>query len=90
MTQNHRILLLCEFRISDWSDEKVDSPSMLKLIYHGRFLHQSVTLNALQLPQGKITVMHLVARENLPQPNASGKMVFIFNLVIRRDYVIFG
>lgn len=28
---------------------------------------------ALSLPLGKTTVMHLVARENLPEPNSQGK-----------------
>ncbi|CAB3403290.1 unnamed protein product [Caenorhabditis bovis] len=55
----------------DWADDKVESASMLKLIYHGRFLHGSVTLHALQLQAGKTTVMHLVTRENLPEPNSS-------------------
>ncbi|KHJ96627.1 hypothetical protein OESDEN_03406 [Oesophagostomum dentatum] len=63
----------------EWADEKVDSASMLKLIYHGRFLHGSVTLNALNLPQGKTTVMHLVTRENLPEPNSNG-MLILFEL----------
>ncbi|CAD6185677.1 unnamed protein product [Caenorhabditis auriculariae] len=56
---------------SEWEADKVESASMLKLIYHGRFLHGSVTLHALQLTPGKITVMHLVTRENLPEPNSS-------------------
>lgn len=30
------------------------------------------TISALQLPLGKTTVMHLVARENLPEPNNQG------------------
>ena len=30
---------------------------------------------ALHLPLGKTTVMHLVARENLPEPNNQGKPV---------------
>uniref|UniRef100_A0AC35FM03 Ubiquitin-like domain-containing protein n=1 Tax=Panagrolaimus sp. PS1159 TaxID=55785 RepID=A0AC35FM03_9BILA len=55
----------------DWEEEQVASASLLKLIYHGRFLHGSVTLNALSLPVGKTTVMHLVTRENLPEPNSS-------------------
>lgn len=55
----------------DWKDETVANASMLKLIYHGRFLHGSVTLNALSLPGGKVTVMHLVTRENLPEPNSN-------------------
>ncbi|VDM59256.1 unnamed protein product [Angiostrongylus costaricensis] len=58
----------------EWADEKVESASMLKLIYHGRFLHGSVTLNALNLPQGKTTVMHLVTRENLPEPNSNDSL----------------
>jgi len=32
-----------------------------------------ILLSALQLPLGKTTVMHLVARENLPEPNNQGK-----------------
>uniref|UniRef100_A0A1I7XSG8 26S proteasome regulatory subunit 8 n=1 Tax=Heterorhabditis bacteriophora TaxID=37862 RepID=A0A1I7XSG8_HETBA len=59
---------------SEWEAEKVDSATMLKLIYHGRFLHGSVTLNALNLPQGKTTVMHLVTRENLPEPNSNDSL----------------
>jgi len=50
----------------------VQSSTLLKLIYHGRFLHGSVTLSALSLPTGKTTVMHLVTRENLPEPNSNG------------------
>ncbi len=56
---------------------------MLRLIYQGRFLHGNVTLGALRLQHGKefvfrnfflifclgkTTVMHLVQRENLPEP----------------------
>uniref|UniRef100_A0A915BXW0 AAA+ ATPase domain-containing protein n=1 Tax=Parascaris univalens TaxID=6257 RepID=A0A915BXW0_PARUN len=54
----------------EWEEERVGSSSLLKLIYHGRFLHGSVTLSALSLPAGKTTVMHLVTRENLPEPNS--------------------
>ncbi|KAF1761461.1 hypothetical protein GCK72_009717 [Caenorhabditis remanei] len=57
----------------EWYEDKVQSAQMLKLIYHGRFLHGSVTLHALQLMPGKTTVMHLVTRENLPEPNSSGQ-----------------
>ncbi len=78
----------------EWEDEVVESSNILKLIYHGRFLHGNVTLlglfsalslvtalslcsgivsvSALTLPLGKTTVMHLVARENLPEPNSQG------------------
>ncbi|CAM1315979.1 UBL3 (predicted) [Pycnogonum litorale] len=53
----------------DWTEEAVSKPEILRLIYQGRFLHGNVTLGALQLPLGKTTVMHLVPRENLPEPN---------------------
>lgn len=60
----------------EWVEERVASASLLKLIYHGRFLHGSVTLSALSLPgSGKTTVMHLVTRENLPEPNSSGSFL---------------
>ena len=35
---------------------------------------------ALQLPAGKMTVMHLVSRENLPEPNNQGKLCLIHYL----------
>ncbi|KAL6060866.1 hypothetical protein STEG23_006425 [Scotinomys teguina] len=54
----------------DWEEEQVSSPNILRLIYQGRFLHGNVTLGALKLPFGKTTVMHLVARETLPEPNS--------------------
>ncbi|XP_075957657.1 ubiquitin-like protein 3a isoform X1 [Anarhichas minor] len=54
----------------DWEEEQVSSPNILRLIYQGRFLHGNVTLGALKLPLGKTTVMHLVARETLPEPNS--------------------
>ncbi|XP_067948251.1 ubiquitin-like protein 3 [Watersipora subatra] len=53
----------------DWVDEERPECNILRLIYQGRFLHGNVTLGALQLTPGKTTVMHLVARENLPEPN---------------------
>uniref|UniRef100_A0A8C6CBP1 Ubiquitin-like protein 3 n=1 Tax=Monodon monoceros TaxID=40151 RepID=A0A8C6CBP1_MONMO len=57
----------------DWEEEQVSSPNILRLIYQGRFLHGNVTLGALKLPFGKTTVMHLVARETLPEPNSQGE-----------------
>ncbi|ESP02182.1 hypothetical protein LOTGIDRAFT_230575 [Lottia gigantea] len=59
---------------SEWNDEQLPSSNILRLIYQGRFLHGNVTLAALQLPTGKTTVMHLVARENLPEPNNQGQL----------------
>uniref|UniRef100_A0A8C4SKJ5 Ubiquitin-like protein 3 n=1 Tax=Erpetoichthys calabaricus TaxID=27687 RepID=A0A8C4SKJ5_ERPCA len=59
----------------DWEDEQVSSPNILRLIYQGRFLHGNVTLGALKLPPRRTTVMHLVARENLPEPNSHGTLL---------------
>ncbi|CAL4115509.1 unnamed protein product [Meganyctiphanes norvegica] len=56
--------------IHEWSDESVSKAEILRLIYQGRFLHGNVTLGALGLPAGKTCVMHLVPRENLPEPNS--------------------
>lgn len=59
---------------TEWSEEQLPGSNILRLIYQGRFLHGNVTLGALQLPVGKTTVMHLVARENLPEPNNQGQL----------------
>lgn len=56
----------------DWAAEAVPKAEVLRLIYQGRFLHCNVTLGALVLPLGKTTVMHLVPRDNLPEPNSQG------------------
>ncbi|KAG7173187.1 Ubiquitin-like protein 3-like [Homarus americanus] len=56
----------------EWADESVSKAEILRLIYQGRFLHGNVTLGALGLPAGKTCVMHLVPRENLPEPNSQG------------------
>ena len=61
------------FVFADWAEEAVAKAEILRLIYQGRFLHSNVTLGALGLPFGKTTVMHLVPRENLPEPNSQGK-----------------
>lgn len=58
----------------DWADEQYPTTNILRLIYQGRFLHGSVTLAGLQLPTGKTTVMHMVARETLPEPNSQSQM----------------
>lgn len=65
----HFFLLL----LLDWESEAVAKAEILRLIYQGRFLHCNVTLGALGLPLGKTTVMHLVPRDNLPEPNSQGK-----------------
>lgn len=57
----------------DWKAEAVSSHNVLKLIYQGRFLHGNVTLGALHLSLGKRVVMHLVVRENLPEPPSQGQ-----------------
>lgn len=56
----------------EWAEEGVSKAEILRLIYQGRFLHGNVTLGALGLPTGKTCVMHLVPRENLPEPNSQG------------------
>lgn len=63
-------------RFAEWADEQIPATNILRLIYQGRFLHGNVTLAALQLPPGKTTVMHLVARENLPELNNQGRRNF--------------
>lgn len=70
--ENQNLLKLTQFKL-DWSQEAVSKAEILRLIYQGRFLHSNVTLGALGLPFGKTTVMHLVPRENLPEPNSHGE-----------------
>ena len=41
------------------------------------FLTPSLSLTALNLETGKRSVMHLVARENLPEPATQGRDVFV-------------
>jgi len=37
---------------------------------------------ALKLPPGRTTVMHLVARETLPEPNSHGEeLLFVFFII---------
>lgn len=64
---------IANFLLADWESEAVAKAEILRLIYQGRFLHCNVTLGALGLPLGKTTVMHLVPRDNLPEPNSQGK-----------------
>lgn len=66
--------IICFLFILDWSQEAVSKAEILRLIYQGRFLHCNVTLGALGLPLGKTTVMHLVPRDSLPEPNSQGKL----------------
>lgn len=58
----------------EWQNEEMPVVNILRLIYQGRFLHDNVTLGGLRLPTGKTTVMHLVAREHLPEPNSQSEM----------------
>jgi hypothetical protein len=64
--------VICVILVAGWAEEAVAKAEILRLIYQGRFLHSNVTLGALGLPFGKTTVMHLVPRENLPEPNSQG------------------
>lgn len=78
--------IIRQFLFTDWSQEAVSKAEILRLIYQGRFLHSNVTLGALGLPFGKTTVMHLVPRENLPEPNSQG--LFFMNYECILIYVI--
>ncbi|XP_063831754.1 uncharacterized protein LOC135080961 [Ostrinia nubilalis] len=69
---------------ADWASECVSRAEILRLIYQGRFLHSSVTLGALGLPLGRTTVMHLVPREHLPEPNSHGESLMTSLLAILR------
>ncbi len=66
--QNNDFFFLLIFHLAWKNEQRVDRYEVLRLIYQGRFLHGNVTLGALRLQQGKTTVMHLVPRENLPEP----------------------
>lgn len=69
----NKYIVLTELLCVDWAEEAVEKAEILRLIYQGRFLHSNVTLGALGLPFGRTTVMHLVPRENLPEPNSQGE-----------------
>lgn len=72
-SHNSNFVVALVFVFADWEREAVSKAEILRLIYQGRFLHCNVTLGALGLPLGKTTVMHLVPRDNLPEPNSQGK-----------------
>ena len=44
MNAKHLCYGICFVFILDWKDEAVSSHNILKLIYHGRFLHGNVSL----------------------------------------------
>ena len=75
MIESEHFFYINDSSIIDWESEAVDKAEILRLIYQGRFLHCNVTLGALGLPLGKTTVMHLVPRDNLPEPNSQGKQI---------------
>ncbi|ODM91904.1 Ubiquitin-like protein 3 [Orchesella cincta] len=72
MNEASQLSLNHKYCVGKWVEEAVSKAEILRLIYQGRFLHSNVTLGALGLPLGKTTVMHLVPRENLPEPNSQG------------------
>lgn len=53
----------------EWTANKVERPEVLRLIYQGRFLHENISLNSLNIQPGRTCVMHLVPREKIPEPN---------------------
>jgi hypothetical protein len=72
----------------EWNEEGVSRAEILRLIYQGRFLHGNVTLGALGLPPGRTSVMHLVPRETLPEPNSQGKLSVELKLLVPFPYYI--
>lgn len=72
----------------EWNEEGVSRAEILRLIYQGRFLHGNVTLGALGLPPGRTSVMHLVPRETLPEPNSQGKLSVELILLVPFLYYI--
>jgi hypothetical protein len=59
---------------SVWSEAAVQKPErheVIRLIYRGRFLHQSTTLSSLSLPLGKTTVMHMIVRDRIPEEQST-------------------
>ena len=72
----------------EWNEEGVSRAEILRLIYQGRFLHGNVTLGALGLPPGRTSVMHLVPRETLPEPNSQGKLSVELKLLVPFLYYI--
>lgn len=77
------------FFFADWESEAVPKAETLRLIYQGRFLHCNVTLGALGLQTGKTTVMHLVPRDNLPEPNSQGKTQLIRLKGVQKAFQLF-
>lgn len=71
---SHPHFLFFFFFFPEWNEEAVSRAEILRLIYQGRFLHGNVTLGALGLPLGRTSVMHLVPRETLPEPNSQGAL----------------
>ena len=74
----------------EWDNEAVSKPDILRLIYQGRFLHSNVTLVGLGLPFGKTTVMHLIPRETLPEPNSQGSISVILLNNLFNCYLTFA
>lgn len=54
---------------TEWEASKINKAQVLRLIYQGRFLHENVTLNSLNIQAGRTCVMHLVPREKIPEPS---------------------
>nr|XP_018670446.1 ubiquitin-like protein 3 isoform X2 [Ciona intestinalis] len=62
----------------EWTEDTVEEHGVLRLIYQGRFLHGKATLGALKIPSGKTTIMHLVSRATVPEPNAQGEINWLW------------
>lgn len=69
LTATEIALFVYENWPADWSASKVDRAEVLRFIYQGRFLHENVTLESININPGRTCVMHLVPREKIPEPN---------------------
>lgn len=69
LTATEIALFVYENWPSDWIATKVDRAEVLRFIYQGRFLHENVTLESINIQPGRTCVMHLVPREKIPEPN---------------------
>lgn len=65
------------FSLSDWEEEQVSSPNILRLIYQGRFLHGNVTLGGEKTPSAQLP---LIDTHTKSQQCVAGKFCAVFIL----------
>lgn len=70
---------------TDWEEEQVSSPNILRLIYQGRFLHGNVTLGGektLKLHHPEKMAHSLIDMHTKSQPCAAGKFFAVLILFL--------